>query len=426
MITCDVLIVGTGISGIFTALNLDSSLNVTIITKSKMKECDSYLAQGGISVARNEKDIPSFIEDTLNAGNHKNNINSVELLAKESLNILEDLTNFGVKFDKEQNHYSYTREGGHKINRILHCKDETGKAVMEVLYDEVLKRSNISILEDTTLIDIYNSHSSLGGIALNNNKTIFINSKTIVLATGGVGGLFKSSTNFETLTGDGLSICFNNDIELEDLEYLQLHPTVLFEKENKTRRLLLSESLRGEGGILRNLKGETFVDSLLPRDKVSDAILNEIKTHPSKPYVYLDLTHLSKSYLTTRFPFLYNECLKRGFKMDEDFIPVCPGHHYAMGGIKVNENSQTSLDILYAVGEVSCTGVHGSNRLASNSLLEGLVFSKKCSEHINKNIHKLDNSNTSFTNVNIKSDNTNFLNYFKRKADKRYVKLFNC
>ncbi|MEG0296244.1 MAG: L-aspartate oxidase [Clostridium sp.] len=426
MINCDVLIVGTGISGLFTALNLNSRLNIVVLSKSTIRECNSYLAQGGISVARNVDDIPSFIEDTLNAGNHKNSVDSVSLLAKQSLDVIDDLISLGVNFDRDKSHYSYTKEGGHKINRILHCKDETGKAVMEVLISQINKRDNITILENTTLVDIYKSSHSLGGIAKQNGQDLFINSKTVVLATGGIGGLFKSSTNFETLTGDGLSICYNNDVELKDMEYLQLHPTVLFENSNKTRRLLLSESLRGEGGILRNLNREIFVDSLLPRDKVSAAILSEIKNHPDNPYVYLDLTHLSKEYLTTRFPFLYSECLKHGFNMEKDLIPVCPGHHYTMGGVKVDEDSRTSLPHLYAVGEVSCTGVHGSNRLASNSLLEGLVFSKNCAIDINKNIENLDNSNVVFNRNNTILENKDFINYIKRKADSRYDRLFNC
>lgn len=426
MVTCDVLIVGTGVSGLFTALNLNKNLNIVIISKSIIRECNSYLAQGGISVARNLEDIPSFIEDTLNAGNNKNNVNSVNLLAKESLTIVDDLCSLGVKFDKENDNYSYTKEGGHKINRIIHCKDETGKAVMETLICEINKRPNIQIIENTTLLDIKKSPNAIGGIVKNNNKKIFINSKAVVIATGGVGGLFKSSTNFRTLTGDGLSICFNNDIELKDIEYLQLHPTVLYESNNSKRRLLLSESLRGEGGILRDINGDIFIDSLLPRDKVSNAILDKINSHPEKPFVYLDLTSLSKSYLINRFPYLYNECLNRGLKMDTDFIPVCPGHHYAMGGIKVDENSMTSLNNLYAVGEASCTGVHGSNRLASNSLLEGLVFSKRCANHINLNISKLNNENITADFSSVNNDKSNFLNYFKRKADKRYAKLFNC
>lgn len=426
MINCDVLIVGTGVSGIFTALHLNPNLDIKIITKSKIRECNSYLAQGGVSVAKDTQDVPNFIEDTLNAGNYKNKKTSVELLAKESLTILNELTSLGVKFDKEKNNYSYTKEGGHRINRILHCKDETGKAIMEALFLEASKRDNINIIEDMKLIDIYKSPKALGAITIKNNETMFINSKIVVLATGGVGGLFKSSTNFETLTGDGLSICFNNDVELKDLEYLQLHPTVLFEETSNTRRLLLSESLRGEGGILKNLQGEIFINPLLPRDKVSEAILNEIKKHPSKPFVYLDLTHLTKGYLSTRFPYLYNECLKRGYYMEKDLIPVCPGHHYAMGGVKVDEYSKTSLSMLYAVGEVSCTGVHGSNRLASNSLLEALVFSKRCANHINNNIHNLDNTSVNFNSITIKKDNSNFINYIKRKVDNRYAKLFNC
>lgn len=201
------------------------------------------------------------------------------------------------------------------------------------------------------------------------------------------------------------------------MSYLQLHPTVLYEKESLCKRLLLSESLRGEGAKIRNLEGIEFIDPLKPRDVVSKAILEEIKKTPDRPYVYLDLTHLDKEFLTTRFPFLYNQCLNKGYAMEKDLIPISPAHHFLMGGIKVNTYGETTLPCLYALGEVSCTGVHGSNRLASNSLLEGLVFGYRCSQKINDELTTLPD--------NIEIDNNNLIEFLKERLDDNYVKLLN-
>ena len=248
-----------------------------------------------------------------------------------------------------------------------------------------------------------------------------------ILATGGIGGIFTSTTNVEYLTGDGLNISLKNNISIKDMEYLQLHPTVLYEPKVKGKKLLLSESLRGEGGIILNQNKEQFIDSLLPRDIVSSAILKEIESTPNKPYVYLDMTKKSKDFLIDRFPFLYNECLKRGYEMDKDLLPIAPAHHYCMGGIKVDLFSKTSMNNLYAVGEVSCTGVHGSNRLASNSLLEALVFGKQAAENINSKINEI-----SFKEI-IKEPKSyaldsyeELIKFLKEKVDNRYAKLFNC
>ncbi len=416
--TCDVLIVGTGVAGVYTALNLDKNLKVLLITKEGLKDCNSYLAQGGISTALNKDDYDSYIEDTLNAGNYKNNVTAVETLVKESRDNIERLVNLNVKFDtKEDNSFYYTREGGHSEFRIVHVKDETGKFVMESLYTELNKRENIEVIEHCKLIDIIKGDDKcLGGVCMKNNETFQIHSSVTILATGGLGGLFKSTTNFPSLTGDGISIALKNNIEIKDIGYLQLHPTVLYEENCIGKRLLLSESLRGEGGKIRNTKGEIFVDPLRPRDVVSKAILKEIESS-NKPYVYLDLTHLKKEFLIKRFPFLYDECLKRGYAMEKDLLPISPAHHYAMGGIKVNTYGETSLPLLYALGETACTGVHGNNRLASNSLLEGLVFGYRCSQKINKKLRLNDNLNY--------PSREDLINFLKERVDENYVKLFN-
>ncbi|MCR4943982.1 MAG: L-aspartate oxidase [Clostridium sp.] len=417
--TCDVLIAGSGIAGVYTALNLDKNLNVIIVTKEGLKDCNSFLAQGGISTLLNDDDVNSYIEDTLKAGNFKNDEKAVEVLVKESRENIKRLVKLNVKFDRnEDGTLSYTREGGHSTFRIAHIKDETGRFIMESLYAELAKRNNIKVIENCKLIDIIkNDNECLGGLCTLDNKTFQIHSKAVILATGGLGGLFSSTTNFPCLTGDGISIALKNNIAIKDINYLQLHPTVLYEEKSNGKRLLLSESLRGEGGIIRNLKGEEFVDSLKPRDVVSRAILKEMAKNPSVPYVYLDLTHLGKEFLIKRFPFLYDECLKRGYKMEKDMLPISPAHHYAMGGIKVNTFGETNLKSLYALGETACTGVHGSNRLASNSLLEGVVFGYRCAQKINNELY---NDITSYPSKD------ELIDFLKERVDENYVKLLNC
>lgn len=417
--TCDVLIVGAGIAGVYTALNLNEDLNIILITKETLRECNSYLAQGGISTALDTDDIPYFIEDTLKAGNYKNNENSVSILANESIDNINRLINFGVHFDKnEDNSLLYTREGGHSNFRIVHIKDETGKYVMETLYNELSKRKNIEVLESCKLIDlIKNKDKCLGGLCTYYNKEIQIHSKRTILATGGVGGLFTSTTNFPSLTGDGISIALKNDVALKDMNYLQLHPTVLYEENSKGKRLLLSESLRGEGALIRNLEGYEFVNPLKPRDIVATEILNQIQKTPTSPYVYLDLRHLDKDFLINHFPFLYKECFKRGYSMDKDLLPISPAHHYAMGGIEIDSYGQSSLINLFSLGETACTGVHGNNRLASNSLLEAIVFGYRCATKINTEL---------CTEINMeKPQKEDLIEFLKKRVDDNYVKLFN-
>lgn len=418
--TCDVLIAGTGVSGVYSALNLEENLKVLLISKEDLRDCNSYLAQGGISTALNKDDVAPYIKDTLVAGNYKNNKEAVEVLVRESASNIERLINYNVPFDRNDNNtLQYTREGGHSTFRIAHIKDETGKYIMEALYKELESRNNIEILEKCTLIDIIKKDNEcLGGICNYKGEELQVHAKATILATGGLGGLFTSTTNSPSLTGDGISIALKNSVALKDINYLQLHPTVLYEENSYGKRLLLSESLRGEGGKIKNLRNEEFVDSLKPRDIVSRAILNEIDKSPNTPYVYLDLTHINKDYIMKRFPFLYDECLKRGYQMEKDLLPISPAHHYAMGGIKVDLVSQTSLAKLYAVGETSCTGVHGNNRLASNSLLEGIVFGYRCAQKINSDLYFSNNSNYPTKEA--------LVEYLKEKVDENYAKLLNC
>ena len=424
----DVLIVGTGIAGLYTALNLRDDIRILMITKNSFRDCNSYLAQGGISTSLGLFDEENYFNDTVKAGNYHNDTKAVKLLIKNSIENINNLIKLGVPFDKTKEKLNYTREGGHSEFRIVHVKDETGKSVTETLLNIVSKKRNITMLENTALIDlICKDNTCYGGILRDSHRTYKVNSKFTILATGGIGGIFNSTTNVEYLTGDGLNISLKHNIEIKDMEYLQLHPTVLYEPDVKGKKLLLSESLRGEGGIIVNQNKEVFINPLLPRDIVSTSILNEISKTPTNPYVYLDMTKKSKEFLMYRFPFLYNECLKRGYKMDKDLIPIAPAHHYCMGGIKVDLFSRTSMNNLYAVGEASCTGVHGSNRLASNSLLEALVFAKQASENINSKINEIHYKDIIFESESYALDSYDeLISYLKRKVDNKYAKLFNC
>lgn len=430
-INVDVLIAGSGVSGLYCALNLKSNLKVLVITKSKLEETNTYLAQGGISTARNTEDIPLFIEDTMKAGQYRNKYESVKILAKESMGNIDNLISFGINLDRSGDELQYTREAAHSINRIVHSKDYTGRSVAETLIAEAKKRNNIVIYEDTCLVDLLRRRNiCTGGIAFKDNKQINIHSKVVVLATGGVGGVFKNSTNQRTLNGDGISIAMRHNIKLKDLQYIQFHPTALYDNDLKSRRFLISEAVRGEGGRLFNSKGKRFVNELLPRDVVTEAINKEIM-ESVVPYVKLDISFLDGEYIKKRFPLIYNECLGRGIDITKEPIPVSPAQHFLMGGIAADLNSKTSMENLYAVGETSCTGVHGANRLASNSLLEGLVFSRRAAKSINNIIDSIDLTNTEAPMIfgDIETVRRNSKEYvireLKGRSGKLYDELFN-
>lgn len=427
----DVLIIGTGVSGLYCALNLRKDLKVLIVTKSNLSDSNTYLAQGGISTARNKKDIPNFIEDTLKAGKYENNLEAVKILAKESNFNINKIMALGMNLDKSQGTLAYTKEGAHSINRIVHCKDYTGKALAETLINQVKTRENITIYENTYLIDLLLINGiCTGGVLLKNSTQINVISKCVVLATGGIGGLFKSSTNQTTLTGDGLYIAMKNNVEVCNLNYIQFHPTAFYEKHGASRRFLISEAVRGEGGKLYDINRKRFINELLPRDIVTNAIMTKIK-ESGVPYVHLDVSFLGRDYLKSRFPSIYNECLNHGIDISLSPIPVSPAQHFHMGGIKVDLDSKTSLSKLYAVGEVSCTGVHGANRLASNSLLEGLVFSKRAANSINNSIDattfmKLNFNKIDESNFKVEINSKNFLiEEFKKRSkninDERFI-----
>lgn len=387
----DVLIVGSGVAGLYSALNLRDDLDVMVVSKDKIDCTNTSLAQGGISVARDVNDVPYFIEDTLKAGQYKNDVQAVKVLTKESIENVDSLVALGLDVDKDdEGNWDYTKEGAHCVNRIIHTQDNTGENVEKTLVENVLNRKNVKVYEDTFLVDIIEKNNKcIGAILFKDNKQINVFAKSVILACGGIGGLYKNSTSQRILKGDGLAVALRHDVELKDINYIQIHPTAFYDESDDERRFLISESVRGEGGKLYNINGERFVDELQPRDVVSQAIFKEMEKTNS-PYVLLDISFLDKNYLKNRFSTIYNKCLEKGTDITKEPIKVSPAQHYFMGGIKVNLDSETSMENLYAVGETACTGIHGANRLASNSLLEGLVFSKRAANLIN---HKTDTFN---------------------------------
>lgn len=381
----DVIIAGTGVAGLFCALNIPENKNIFMITKDAVENNDSFLAQGGISTLKNKDDYDSYFEDTMRAGHYENDKTAVDVMIKSSPDIIKDLIQYNVDFDMEGKNFSYTREGAHSNFRILHHKDITGKEITGKLLEAVKKRKNIHISEYSKMVDIIEENGVCTGIVYKKDGIVHtVKSKVTVLATGGIGGIFESSTNFPHLTADGVAIALKHNIDIKDINYIQIHPTTLYSKE-KGRRFLISESVRGEGAYLLNKKGERFVNELLPRDVVSSAILNQMEKDNSD-HVYISVTHLDPDFVKSKFPNIYERCLEEGYDMTKEPVPVTPAQHYFMGGIKVNTDSKTSMENLYAAGEVSCNGVHGANRLASNSLLESLVFAKRAVKDFEKYI----------------------------------------
>ena len=436
----DVVIVGTGVGGLFSALNLPRDKKVVMITKSDMESSDSFLAQGGICMLRDEADYDSYFEDTMKAGHYENRKESVDIMIRSSQEIIRDLVGYGVEFKREEDgSFAYTREGAHSKPRILFHEDITGKEITSKLLAQVKKLENVEIYEYTMMTDIIVENGQCIGVTakrINNaaengagngvhaaeNREISewpdhvmadyipdgekrkkfslpenvpvqaagiedgeefrIYAPDTIFASGGVGGLYKHSTNFPHLTGDALEISKRHGIRLEHLDYVQIHPTTLYSTK-PGRRFLISESVRGEGAVLYNKDGERFVNELLPRDVVAQAIREQMKKDGTD-FVWLSMEHIPEETILNHFPNIYRHCLEEGYDVTKDCIPVVPAQHYFMGGIWVDSDSRTSMPHLYAVGETSCNGVHGANRLASNSLLESLVFAKRAVIKIRK------------------------------------------
>ena len=381
-LTYDTVIVGAGASGLYAALKLPREQNVLLICKEDLESCDSMLAQGGICVLRDENDYDEFFEDTLKAGHYENRKESVDLMIRNSREIIDDLLALGVDFDKEDDgSLKYTKEGAHSKPRICFHKDITGKEITETLLERVRELENVTVMDHTVMEDWIVADSICKGIfARSGEDTLQIYANDTILATGGIGGLYEHSTNFPSLTGDALRLAEKYGVELKNMDYVQIHPTSLY-SETPGRHFLISESARGEGAILLNSKGERFVNELLPRDKVSQAIFAEMEKEGTK-HVWLSFNPVPVEDIESHFPNIYKTCLEAGFDITKEPVPVVPAQHYFMGGIHVDSDSRTTMEHLYAVGETSCNGVHGKNRLASNSLLECLVFAERAARKI--------------------------------------------
>ncbi len=373
----DIVIVGCGVAGLYAALNLPENRKVLMITKSEAEDSDSFLAQGGICVLRDEDDYEPFFQDTMKAGHYENNRESVDIMIRSSRETINDLVSYGVEFARKDGEFLYTREGAHSRCRILYHEDITGKEITSHLLEQIRKRKNVTLMEYTTMIDLLVKENTCFGVVARDSKgRIFpIWADSTLLACGGIGGLYVHSTNFPHLTGDGLAVCLKHKIELLHVDYVQIHPTTLY--TNKPgRHFLISESVRGEGACLYNKEGNRFTDELLPRDRLTEKILKQMeKDH--MPFVWLDMRPIGEETIRNHFPHICERCLEEGYDPVTECIPIVPAQHYFMGGIKVDRHSRTSMDRLYAAGETSCNGVHGANRLASNSLLESLVFARR-------------------------------------------------
>ena len=416
----DVVIVGTGAAGLFAALNLPRDRKILIITKKDAESSDSFLAQGGICVLKDESDYESYFEDTMRAGHYENRKESVDIMIRSSREIIRELIGYGVKFerrdsgreqdapeaqekpekpDKQETEgqenflddYAFTREGAHSRPRILFHEDVTGKEITSKLLAQVRSLENVRIMEYTTMTDIIveetdvqmgeNGVQCAGIIAEDARGNILkIRAPYTILASGGIGGLYEHSTNYPHLTGDALRIAEKHGIRLEHLDYVQIHPTTLYSKK-PGRRFLISESVRGEGAILLDKNGKRFTDELQPRDVVTAAIREQMEKDGTD-HVWLSMERIDKDTILNHFPNIYEHCLEEGYDVTKEWIPVVPAQHYFMGGIWVDSDSQTSMEHLFAAGETSCNGVHGANRLASNSLLESLVFAKRAAQKI--------------------------------------------
>ena len=380
----DILIIGTGCAGLYCALHLPKDKNILMITKDKIEHSDSFLAQGGICMLKDEADFESYFEDTMHAGHYENDPESVGLMIRSSQDTIGDLLQYGVDFHREADgSLCFTREGGHSAKRILFHADITGKEITVKLLEQVRQSENIKIVEYCTMLDIlYEENACYGAVVRDcEGKIDTITADVTVLACGGIGGLYPHTTNYRHLTGDGIAVALSHGIELEHINYVQIHPTTFYTEQKEERSFLISESVRGEGAVLYNAKKERFVNELLPRDTLTKKIFEQMEKD-GMPFVWLSMEHIPKEEIERHFPNIVKYCRKKGYDVFHECIPVVPAQHYFMGGIKVDKFCRTSMERLYAVGETACNGVHGKNRLASNSLLESLVFAKRAAGDI--------------------------------------------
>lgn len=388
----DVLIVGSGAAGLYGALNLPGDVSVLVISKRELTLSNSSLAQGGVAAVLDleNDDYSLHIQDTMTAGKNINDPKAVELLVKEGPGDVRRIKEMGVDFDlNPDGTMQKTLEAGHSRHRIVHHKDSTGKAIVDTLLERVKERDNIDICENTLLYKLDETQDGfIAGLLLPDGASQVIAAHYCILATGGIGRVYQYTTNSAIATGDGITLAFMLGARIKNLSRIQFHPTA-FAAEHDRERFLISEAVRGEGAILLNCNGERFAEKydprghLAPRDVVSNAIIQESRATNSENF-YLDISYKDPDFVRNRFPMIYENCLKENIDITKDRIPVFPCQHYLMGGIDVDLDARTTVDRLYAAGECSHTGVHGANRLASNSLLEALVFSRRAAQDITK------------------------------------------
>jgi len=393
VVTTDFLIIGSGIAGLFTALKASELGAVTVLTKKTINDANTGLAQGGIAAAVHEEDSPFLhLEDTLEAGAGLCDIEAVNVLVNDGPARVKELIAMGATFDMKNGTVSLGREGAHSKARILHAADTTGAAIHAALINKCHENPDINIRENQYLLDIVGDNNECFGALVYDGRAkqiVLYIARATIIATGGAGQLYRYTTNPSIATADGMAACFRAGCVLNNMEFIQFHPTVLFSQDNE--RFLISEAVRGEGAKLYNHNGQRFMEQyhplleLAPRDVVSRAIWNEM-TSTNSNYVYLEMKEIPD--VKSRFPNIYNTCMDKGINIEKDLVPVSPAAHYIMGGIKSSSNGTTSLYGLYVCGEAACTGVHGANRLASNSLLEGIVFGQKIVDHLSQLLYR--------------------------------------
>lgn len=421
-INTDIVIVGAGLAGLYTALNIDSSKRIDIIVKEDLVDTNSRLAQGGIAgeLEITPENIESHFEDTLIAGSYLNDKVAVKVLVKEASMNIKRLMEYKVEFDRdEKGNVLLTKEAGHSTRRILHAGgDATGSDIMKAIRKECKQRKNIFLHENTMALELIHDKNTCYGISClsHGTETIHFMSDNTILATGGVGNIYGSTTNSKGASADGIGLAYRADVEIENLEFIQFHPTAFHNEYSKHRqKFLISEAVRGEGAFLLNSENERFMFKyddrleLAPRDKVSQSIFMEMYDTWTD-HVFLDARHLGTTFLSKRFPTIYGHLKKEGYEMGTDLIPVSPVQHFSVGGIKTDINGKTSMGNLYANGECASNGIHGGNRLASNSLLECVVFGNRIAININMKSNK-----KIYHNTTIKQYETYNYNYIPMK-----------
>ncbi|MFD1957204.1 L-aspartate oxidase [Paenibacillus thailandensis] len=385
----DVIVIGAGIAGLFTAIKASESQSVLMITKKSIMDSNTRYAQGGIAAVLSEDDSPEYhLQDTLFAGAGLCDREAVDVLVHEGPEGVQNLIEMGTHFDTENGEYALTKEGAHSQRRILHANgDATGFEIVRALSEKAVSNPNIEIWDDHFVIDLATNEDECCGAIVQkpDGQRVYVRGKATILCSGGTGQLYRYTTNPDVATGDGIAMAYRAGADIRDMEFNQFHPTSLCYPG--APRFLISEAVRGEGAVLRNIRGERFMEryheqlELAPRDVVARAIISEMEETKST-FVYLDITHEAPEMVKHRFPNIYEFCLNYGLDLTSDWIPVAPAAHYMMGGVQTNLNGETTIKRLYACGEVSSTGVHGANRLASNSLSEAVVFGKRIVDHI--------------------------------------------